>query len=543
MGRLAPNQALAVEVIARLRAAGVGTFCLCPGGRNAPLVQALDDLGAAGVEVLDFFEERSAAFFALGRARRDRRPVAVVTTSGTASAELLPAMVEAYYSCTPLVAVTADRPRTYRGTGAPQTIEQPDLFGVYARQRVDLDATGTGWVLGPAGPSHVNVCFDEPLLAAWQASPANGHGHLEADDPAPGAASGAACRAPASGRSAHASGAGGEAALVLDGCTRPLVLVGALTEAEDRRDALDFCRRLAAPVLAEASSYLKPFLGDLLLAAGETAARHGFQQQAFDAVIRLGDIPTFRLWRDLESTWRVPMVSASRKPWRGLTRGIHMEVPAGLPLCAGLPRLPPFPEEPRRALVSFDRDLATRTECLLADYPESEPAHVRRLSAAIPAGSFLYLGNSQPIREWNRFALPGDTRLTYGENRGANGIDGQLSTFLGGAFADRENWAVVGDLTALYDLASPWALRHVAGPVRIAILNNGGGRIFQGMFDNPRFQNRHAITFEAFAALWGLDYTRQLDGAPLGPRVLVELRPDQRQTEAFWKAVRARTKA
>jgi 2-succinyl-5-enolpyruvyl-6-hydroxy-3-cyclohexene-1-carboxylate synthase len=118
----AVNSLLAGEVLAVLRGAGVKTLVVCPGGRNAPLVLAAD-ASSRVFDVLNFFEERSAAFFALGRIRRDDAPVAVITTSGTAAAELLPAMLEAVHGGWPLIAVTADRPRRLRGTGAPQTID------------------------------------------------------------------------------------------------------------------------------------------------------------------------------------------------------------------------------------------------------------------------------------------------------------------------------------------------------------------------------------------------------------------------------------
>jgi 2-succinyl-5-enolpyruvyl-6-hydroxy-3-cyclohexene-1-carboxylate synthase len=101
---------------------GVREVCVAAGARNAPLVAAL--LNSRGVKIWNFFEERSAAFFALGRIMADRQPVAVVTTSGTAAAELLPATIEAHYQGLPLVLVTADRPKSYRGSGAPQAIEQ-----------------------------------------------------------------------------------------------------------------------------------------------------------------------------------------------------------------------------------------------------------------------------------------------------------------------------------------------------------------------------------------------------------------------------------
>src|SRR5437762_5982621 len=123
------NIAEARRVIEEACRRGATDFCVCAGSRDAPLLAVL---GASDLRIFSFVDERSAAFFALGRAKRDRRPVAVITTSGTAVAELLPAAIEAYYSATPLIFITADRPARYRGTGAPQAIEQVGIFGVYA---------------------------------------------------------------------------------------------------------------------------------------------------------------------------------------------------------------------------------------------------------------------------------------------------------------------------------------------------------------------------------------------------------------------------
>ena len=168
------NLAAARAIIERLRGAGVTDFCVCGGSRNAPLLAVLAELAVgrsplAGepsaangqqptVNVFSFVDERAAAFFALGRAKRDGKPVAVITTSGTAAAELLPAAIEAYYSGAALVLITADRPARFRGTGAPQSIEQPGLFGVYAA--TDFP----GW--NRRVPLHLNVEFDEPLIDA-----------------------------------------------------------------------------------------------------------------------------------------------------------------------------------------------------------------------------------------------------------------------------------------------------------------------------------------------------------------------------------------
>src|SRR5258706_8231561 len=132
------NIAEARRVIEEACRRGATDFCVCAGSRNAPLLAVL---GASDLRIFSFVDERSAAFFALGRAKLTGRPVAVVPTSGTAVAELLPAAVEAHYSGTRLILITADRPSRYRGTGAPHAIEQGDLFGVH----------------GPGSGVHLNV--------------------------------------------------------------------------------------------------------------------------------------------------------------------------------------------------------------------------------------------------------------------------------------------------------------------------------------------------------------------------------------------------
>ncbi len=249
MGRVSANQALASAVVDRLRSAGVRTFCVCPGGRNAPLVEVLDALPRGAAEVLGFFDERSAGFFALGRARRDWRPVAIVTTSGTAAAELLPAMVEASYSSAPIVAVTADRPRAYRRSGSPQTIEQVELFGVYAAPSLDLEGPDEPCDLSNlAGPAHVNVCFAEPLLAGWQAD----------DGPAGEEVRGTAGRSASPELPESGDQVWDQPRAFLSAAARPLVIVGGLQDEGDGPAALGLCRRLRAPVVAEASSGSDP---------------------------------------------------------------------------------------------------------------------------------------------------------------------------------------------------------------------------------------------------------------------------------------------
>lgn len=158
------NRKLAQHVIDEIIKANITEVCVCPSKRNAPLVALLVDFKA--LKTYFWPEERSAAFFALGRSRRLEQGVAVITTSGSAAGELLPAAMEAHYAGVPLLLITADRPRSFRGTGAPQTAEQVGLFGVYAGYACDLEGEERfnlqEW--DQKRPAHVNVCFSEPLL-------------------------------------------------------------------------------------------------------------------------------------------------------------------------------------------------------------------------------------------------------------------------------------------------------------------------------------------------------------------------------------------
>ena len=146
------------RLIDDVRSRGAREFCVCAGSRNSPLLAVLGTRTneSQDTRLYSFVDERSAAFFAIGRAKLHGNPVAVVTTSGTAAAELLPATIEAFYSGIPLILITADRPARFRGTGAPQSIEQVGIFGIYAETALE------SW--SGSRPLHLNIEFDEPLL-------------------------------------------------------------------------------------------------------------------------------------------------------------------------------------------------------------------------------------------------------------------------------------------------------------------------------------------------------------------------------------------
>jgi 2-succinyl-5-enolpyruvyl-6-hydroxy-3-cyclohexene-1-carboxylate synthase len=507
----------ALDVVNRCLRAGVCEFVVCAGARNAALIEALVRAESAGlVRVWRHFEERSAGFFALGRMMETGLPCAVVTTSGTAAAELLPAVIEAHYQARPLVAVTADRPAAFRGSGAPQSIDQVEIFGVHAT-RDDFSK----W--DGKGPLHLNVELEENFEA----------GDEDFSDQVAGEFVPAKDRLDVAGLARWLRG---------DLYRGIVVMIGGL-EPGEQEEVFHFCRDFGAPVVVEASSGLREALEGMTIHDADRVLK----AHPPGKILRLGEVPSGRFWRDLEDLPDVSVWSICRNGLTGLGR--ESDVTQGSPgrVLPALGELSPA-DDVLDHLVGASR-AAARVEELLECYPDSEPALVRALSHFACIGGGIFLGNSMPIREWNLFAQWARPVQMVRANRGANGIDGQVSTWLGWSAEVGETWAVVGDLTALYDLAAPFVLDQIDQGGRVlAVINNGGGRIFERIprlrTMSPRavecMSNPHAVDLSGLATLWGMRHLRvrradDLDEFELGGKAtLLEIIPDGNQTERFW---------
>jgi 2-succinyl-5-enolpyruvyl-6-hydroxy-3-cyclohexene-1-carboxylate synthase len=518
------NSKLAKQVLEELISQGVYEFCLCPSTRNAPLVYPL--VYSSQVKIYYWPEERSAAFFALGRIKATGSPVAIVTTSGTAAAEILPAAMEAYYSGLPLVLLTTDRPRRFRGTGAPQSAEQVGLFNCYAIEMQDLaeadECQLNKWTR--QGPLHLNVCFEEPKDSDCQTIRINPCVETKTWNE-------------------HKPFYPDERYLTFLRKTQyPLVILGALPSSQHEA-AIAFLLHLKAPVYAEGisgireDSRLAPLRITRIERLWSFAAQHGYP---IDGILRIGSVPTARLWRDLEyRANQVSICSISEQPFSGLS-------------CAGVihTSLSPFFTWAQSIKSPYDGaylnwkkgdDAAERALlALFQDEPCSEAALIHLLSKQIPVGSKVYLGNSLPIREWDQAATYQPRQFKMACNRGANGIDGQFATFLGYCSADQDNWSILGDLTVLYDLVAPWITSQIEDiSANVVLVNNGGGGIFKRMFAHPAFQNTHHLNFEPIANFWNWQYERWESVPPSispskGSR-LIELIPNAQATERFLK--------
>ncbi len=510
---------VAVDVVKNCVKAGVREFVVCAGARNAALLESLARAEAAGlVRVWRHFEERSAGFFALGRTMETAQPCAVITTSGTAAAELLPSVIEAFYQARPLVAITADRPVEFRGTGAPQSIVQLGIFSNHAWQGTFADWDGKQ-------PLHLNVEFEE----AFEAGEENFAGETVGEF---------------SPVKEKLNVAGLARWLREDVYQGIVVLVGGL-EPDEREEVFHFCQDLGAPVIAEATSGLREALQSLAIHDGDRVLK----ATPPGKVLRLGDVPSGRFWRDLETMPVISVWSVCRNGLPGLARETNV-------LQGPLERVLPALGEIELADDAMDYltgagSRAVKIDELLESYPDSEPALLRTLSHYASIGGGLFLGNSMPIREWNLFAQWNRPLQCVRANRGVNGIDGQVSTWLGWSADVSETWAVVGDLTALYDLAGPFVLEQINTDGRVlVVINNGGGKIFERL---PRLQsmspraaewmtNPQTADLSGLATLWGMNHLRirkvdDFDQFASGPKtLLMEIIPDAGQTAAFWSA-------
>lgn len=505
-----------LTALARL---GVSEVCVAAGARNAPVITAI--LESDGVKVWSFFEERCAAFFALGRIQADRVPVAVLTTSGTAVAELLPAVIEAHYQGLPLVLLTADRPRRYRGSGAPQAIEQKDIFGPYVSACIDVEqGTSISWPSRISDrPLHINICLDEPLDVELRGIDFLKHHPQAALKPATPP----------------------EFTLQRE----PTAVIVSGLHPLEAREAAPVLRQLGLPIIAEATSNLwghwpdRPKLDHLLQPAPEAS----FHALDIRQVIRIGGVPSSRWWRDLENRPEIWVTNVSRLPFPGLARKEQVQ---SLPWTAldaiRAHTLPPATHARPQKLL----------QPLLSHFPLSEPAWMREITSVFSAFDRVFIGNSLPIREMNLAMRCPEQGVEFYANRGANGIDGIVSTWLGVSASSRSSWLIVGDLSALYDLAAPWIMPQLPqGNRRLVVINNEGGRIFsrvkslRGLSEDARqvIENHHRVSFEHWARLWGLAYVRStrpqhLLDLPEGA-CLIEVLPDAAETEAFYKHLEA----
>ncbi|MEZ4815784.1 MAG: 2-succinyl-5-enolpyruvyl-6-hydroxy-3-cyclohexene-1-carboxylic-acid synthase [Bdellovibrionota bacterium] len=517
------NLKVSKELSIYLKYLGVESVVVCSGSRNAPLVFTLEMTDS--FQIFHHHDERSAAFFALGLIFQKRAPVAVLCTSGTAAAELLPATIEAYYQKLPLILITADRMPEFRGTGAPQSINQVGLFTSYAKT-FDIQSVGDYSSTSKEileFPFHLNICLEEPRSGDWEKVVlpivVEKQNKVKAT-------------------SSLDSSIKEQIENFVETASSLLVVVGSVAP-EEALELSRFLKQLGAPILADTTANLSEVVSSLVLHCGDKVLKDWKPEK----VLRFGGVPSFRFWRDLEEN-SIELMNLTTLPFSGLARKTcHFTLNTYADLQSLSCEAPSVPEV-------FERDnvLWEALNQLLKKYPESELAYLRLLSKKIPSEAVLYLGNSLAIREWN--LVNAQSHQSYA-NRGANGIDGQVSTFLGLADIVPEAWAILGDQTALYDLnalavSNQRSRSLLKAKRRIVVVNNGGGKIFSHLNyssslssqQRKLIENQHRWEFRGWAEMFAWGYEAFTQGAVAFNSdiddLVLEVFPNPSQTQHFW---------
>ncbi len=510
-------------LVDELAHAGVRHACICPGSRSTPLAYTL--AAHPAIETWVHVDERSGSFFALGLAKALRAPVILVCTSGTAAANFLPAVVEARYGRVPLIVLTADRPHELRDNGAPQAIDQTHLYGRNAKWFVDMAlpegsdaalryvrataARAAATALeGPAGPVHINMPFREPLTP-----PAEGvNGNLYARrDSQPYITVADAPRVPS-----------------------PQIVAGVAHDLLVRPHGAIVCGpqpdpRLAAAVAELAAALDYPIFADPL--SGVRCGPHDRSHvlDCYDALLR--DERTARL--PLQAVLRFGAMPASKALaafMQGADRQILVDGGGGWPdpsaradtvvhadpvtLCAALvERIRLRGHDHRNDTERWTTHWRTTNQrayeamdAYLDELDESFEGKVfAELAGLLPDNATLYTGNSMPVRGLDTFYPGGERRVRFLCNRGANGIDGVVSSALGAAAAKSQDGPlvlVIGDLSFYHDLNGLLAAKRYPIDATIVLLNNDGGGIFSFL---PQAANA-AHFEELFGTPTGLDF-------------------------------------
>ncbi len=531
-----------------LARAGVREVCVAPGSRSTPLVLAT--AGDPRFTLHAILDERAAGFFALGLGKASRRPAAVITTSGTAGANVYPAVVEASQGDVPLLVLTADRPHRLRDTDGNQAMDQLRLFGTFPRGFFEVAPAeaaeealrhlrgqadrAVALALGPPpGPVHLNFPFAKPL-----------------EPP---------CREPTPGRTAPSEAPGSEGGpgrgdteaylrivppvleppwseveglgKAMAGARRGVVVAGPVSDPDSVGGAvLALAAGTGFPVLADplSGARFRPSGGAFVVGGYDLFLRSSVARRllAPDLILRVGASPTSAAALNyLDDHREAPQIVVDDgHRWKDHLASAHTYLRATPgPLLRRLASECPE-AAPEASWRSQWQGLEARTLGALEGLSDGELLEGEILAGVVggvPEGTNLLVASSMPIRDLDAFAFPDQKRLNVFGNRGVSGIDGLISTAVGisaGRGREPENVptvAVLGDLAFLHDLNGLNILRAVNSWTLLVVVNNDGGGIFHTLpvreyepHFTPYFATPHGLDLQKAGELFRLPYTR-----------------------------------
>ena len=535
------NYAYSGAFVDELARCGLRHVCICPGSRSSPLTISL--ARHPKLKTWVHLDERSASFFALGMSKALGEPVGLVCTSGTASANFLPAVVEARYAEVPLLVLTSDRPPEMWEWRAPQTIDQTGIYGSHAKWSVNMVTPEVNpellryvrslacrvyatAVATPAGPVHVNAPFREPLTPIGapgdfpkgieQAAPEAWQGRSDGR-PFFQASSGEVSPDPTVLRRLAAD---------LRNVEQGIILCGPSSTPDFPTRVTQLAARLGYPVLADPLSQVRAGRHDksLVVANYDTFLKDPSVASSLEPylVLRFGDLPLSRpltiFLENAQSARQIVVRSANwSDPGHQASDIIHAEPSL---VCQGLSRSLGEAKATTTWLKEWLRVESTVNAAVDAHMEELDELFegkiFRELAELLPESGTIFAGNSMPVRDLDTFFPPTDKAVLCMGNRGANGIDGVVSTALGAStHGSGPLVLVLGDLSFYHDMNGLLAAKRYHLNATIIAINNDGGGIFSFLpqADYPDvfeeyFGTPHGLEFRSAAKLYGLPYTK-----------------------------------
>ncbi|PAE34248.1 2-succinyl-5-enolpyruvyl-6-hydroxy-3-cyclohexene-1-carboxylic-acid synthase [Bacillus sp. 7884-1] len=482
---------------------GIKDVVVSPGSRSTPMAMVMAEHPELNIHI--HVDERSAAFFALGIAKATNKPVAILCTSGTAAANYFPAIIEARYSRVPLLVLTADRPHELREVGAPQAINQIHLYGQHVKWFADMALPENSNELiryartvgaraaaiasqAPAGPVHLNFPFREPLIPKLDEEifelKERPMGYVQVRN----------------GELTIRQDEFREISQKLKGYKKGIIVCGNITDNRFAQAVTELSAALKFPVLADPLSQLRSGLHSLenIVEAYDTFLRNEDAKEYLkpDVILRFGAMPVSKALTIFlkENHQAEQFVIDGAGGWRDpATLSTEMIFCNETIFCEQLSGLTET-KESTEFLEKWQEinDLTKANMALIKDSQMlSEGRLFYQIAEMLPEEATLFVGNSMPIRDLDSFFLNNHKSINVMANRGANGIDGTVSTALGAALYSQPLYLVLGDLTFFHDLNGMIAAKLYGIDIRIIVVNNNGGGIFSFL---P--QSQHPKNFE-----------------------------------------------
>tara|TARA_B100001142_G_scaffold325346_1_gene378745 strand:- start:1714 stop:3417 length:1704 start_codon:yes stop_codon:yes gene_type:complete len=505
---------------------GVEHVVISPGSRSTPLT--LTFAQTANINTWVQLDERSAAFFALGLAKQTQKPVALICTSGTAAANYLPAVVEANWSETPLIVLTANRPPELRGWGAGQTIDQTNIYGSNVRWFAELPIANeldTHWFqfaaarafqssMGPRpGPVHLDWPFREPLEPIEDADLGQPSDPIQLD----------------MAEATLSSNKIRDLAQLLEQSPRGVVIAGPMVQGSQWRQAVEnFCTKTGYPLLAEPLSQLRVNFNDVaVLEHHDHLLRSSWSTRvAPDIVIRLGGPPTCKALKKWLEHHRSPMIMFDpSNSWADPSFTTSEILNVGNEALNAIAEIinPDMRDTHwETAWRSANDQASAAINRILNTEPLLQAAVARDLGRHLPPDHLLYVSNSMPVRDIDSFMNPHSSSLRVIGNRGASGIDGVISSAAGAAASGQPTTLLIGDLAFQHDIGGLIAARSLDITLTVVVLDDQGGGIFshlpiaqvteQAVFDQLFTTPQHLPIAEIVDAL-GIRYQEVSDAA------------------------------